>query len=119
MTSKQTITVFGATGNQGSSVVDTLLSQPQLSAKYKLRGITRNKGSAKAQSLAARGVEMVEADLFDATSIRSAVDGSYGVFANTDYWTLLDKDKEIEQGKNIIRSCKDANGNVDPEASTP
>ena len=108
MASKKIITVFGATGNQGSSVIDTILAQPNLSAKYELRGVTRSKNGSKAQAVAAKGVEMVEADLFNPASIKPAVEGSYGVYINTDYWTLLDKDKEIEQGKNIFQACKEA-----------
>jgi hypothetical protein len=109
MASKKIITVFGATGNQGSSVIDTVFAHPDISAKYQLRGVTRSKNGPKAQTLATRGVEMVEANLFDPPSIKAAVEGSYGVYINTDYWTLLDKDKEIEQGKNIFQACKEAN----------
>lgn len=53
------ITVFGATGNQGGSVIDSLLSDPAVTAEYKVRGVTRDTSKPASQRLAARGVEMV------------------------------------------------------------
>lgn len=108
MASKRIITIFGATGNQGSSVIDVLLSRSDLMNEYSCRGVTRNKNGDKAKALAVRGVQMVEADLNDRPSITAAIQGSYGVFINTDYWSLLDKDAEIKQGTNVFDSCKQA-----------
>lgn len=59
MSSSKLFTVFGATGNQGSSIINSILNHPQLSQEYKLRGITRNVSSDKAKALTDRGVEMV------------------------------------------------------------
>jgi uncharacterized protein YbjT (DUF2867 family) len=53
------ITVFGSTGNQGGSVVRAILSHPQLSKEWKVRGITRNPNKPDAQAMVAKGVEMV------------------------------------------------------------
>ncbi|KAK5122226.1 hypothetical protein LTR85_004136 [Meristemomyces frigidus] len=106
MASKQLLTIFGATGNQGGSVIDTTLSHPGLKDKYALRGITRDPSSAKAQALADKGVEMVAADLNDVDSMKKAIEGSYGVFGVTDFWAVMSKDIEIQQGKNIFESCK-------------
>lgn len=53
------ITVFGATGNQGGSVIDAILSDPQLSKEFKIRGITRDTSKKSAQDLAKRGVDVV------------------------------------------------------------
>lgn len=108
MATKQTLTVFGATGNQGSSVIHTVLNHPDISAKYHLRGVTRDKNSAKSKALTAKGVEMVEADLNDPVSIEAALKDSYSAYINTDYWTLLDKEAEIKQGKNIFDACQKA-----------
>lgn len=108
MASKKLLTIFTATGNQGSSVINTILSHSNIAAQYRLRGVTRNKTSEKSKALASRGVEMVEANLDDRASIANAIKGSYGVFINTDYWTLLDKDREIQQGTDIFNSCKQA-----------
>jgi uncharacterized protein YbjT (DUF2867 family) len=53
------ITVFGATGNQGGSVIKYILEDPALSTEYKIRGITRDTSKKSAQELAKRGVEVV------------------------------------------------------------
>lgn len=53
------ITVFGATGNQGGSVIEAILADPQLSKEFKIRGITRDTTKKSAQDLAKRGVEVV------------------------------------------------------------
>jgi hypothetical protein len=53
------ITVFGATGNQGGSVIRSLLADPILSKEYKIRGITRDITKEAAKKLSSQGVEMV------------------------------------------------------------
>lgn len=55
----KTITVFGATGNQGGSVIRSLLADPVLSNEYKIRGITRDVTKEAAKKLSSQGVEMV------------------------------------------------------------
>lgn len=52
------ITVFGATGNQGGSVIKYILEDPVLSKEYKIRGITRDTTKKSAQELAKQGVEV-------------------------------------------------------------
>lgn len=67
----QIITVFGATGIQGGSVIKSLLSDPSLSKKFKVRGVTRDVSKPAAEALAKLGVEVVQvrvyASFFDAT----------------------------------------------------
>jgi uncharacterized protein YbjT (DUF2867 family) len=63
------ITVFGATGAQGGSVVAALLQDKTL----KIRGVTRNVHSEAAKSLQSQGVELVTADLNDEESLVKAV----------------------------------------------
>ncbi|WPH01354.1 Hypothetical protein R9X50_00419600 [Acrodontium crateriforme] len=106
MASKNLLTIFGATGNQGGSVLDIILSRPELNSKYALRGITRDPSSAKSQALAAKGVEMVKAELNDVESLKAAVKGSYGVFAMTDFWAVMSKDIEVQQGMNLFEAVK-------------
>lgn len=60
----KTLTVFGATGNQGGSVIEAVLSDPILSKEFKIRGITRDVAKPAAQALAAKGVELVTVRLF-------------------------------------------------------
>lgn len=106
MSSKRLLTIFGATGNQGGSIIDLVLARPELNTKYALRGITRDPSSSKSQKLASLGVDVVKGDLDDLESLRSALQGSYGVFGVTDFWALMSKKREIEQGKNILAACK-------------
>ena len=107
MPSPRLLTIFGATGNQGGSVIDVVLANPDLREKYKLRGVSRNASGASAQSLVKKGVEMVSANLNDPDTLRAAVRGAYGVFGVTNFWDkdVMSKDKEIQQGKNIFEAC--------------
>ena len=57
------ITVFGATGNQGGSVIRSLLADPSLSKEYKIRGVTRDITKDSATKLSSQGVEMVTVSL--------------------------------------------------------
>lgn len=79
------ITIVGATGTQGGSVVRALLGDP----KYSVRAITRNAKSDAAQALVARGVDVVEADLHDVDSLRAAFAGSHAIFAVTNFFEAL------------------------------
>lgn len=107
MSTKKLLTVFGATGNQGGSVISAILSCSRLSSKFALRAITRDPSKPNAQSLAEKGVELTKADLNDPSSIASAIRGSYGVFAVTNYWETTSKETEVSQGKNIVNACKE------------
>lgn len=109
MSGKKILTIFGATGNQGGSILDVVLARPELSSKYTLRGITRDPSSEKSKAMAAKGVEMVKAELDDVESMKKAIEGSYGVFGVTDFWSILDKQREIQQGKNIFEAAKAEN----------
>lgn len=56
----QIITVFGATGTQGGSVIKSLLSDPSLSKEFRIRGVTRDVSKPAAEELVKLGVEVVE-----------------------------------------------------------
>ncbi|KAF2187254.1 NmrA family transcriptional regulator [Zopfia rhizophila CBS 207.26] len=102
------ITVFGATGNQGGSVVRAILSHPELSESWKIRGITRNPNKPDARAMIGRGVEMVQADLNSRTSIIEAIKGSNAVFGVTNYWEKASLEHEVMQGKNLADASKEA-----------
>ena len=74
--------VFGATGQQGGSVIDHVLSDPELSKRYKIRAVTRDTTSEKAKSLADK-VEVVQGDVSDRVSLETALTGAHTVFAMT------------------------------------
>ncbi|KAL8802531.1 MAG: hypothetical protein Q9182_003771 [Xanthomendoza sp. 2 TL-2023] len=101
-------TVFGATGNQGGSVIESILGNSKLSSEYKIRGVTRDPSKPKGQALAEKGVEVVKADLSDKESIQKVINGAHVVFAVTNYWEYMSKDIEVTQGKNIADACKAA-----------
>jgi hypothetical protein len=46
--------VFGATGNQGGSVIKNFLGSPELSKLYQLRAVTRDPSSKSSKILAER-----------------------------------------------------------------
>ncbi|KAH6184226.1 hypothetical protein HBI68_013650 [Parastagonospora nodorum] len=77
------LVVFGATGQQGGSIVNTILGDAELSKEYKIRGTTRDPSQESAQVLAKKGVEVVKADVDDAASLKKAFEGAHVVFANT------------------------------------
>jgi uncharacterized protein YbjT (DUF2867 family) len=54
------ITVFGATGNQGGSVIRTIIGDPQLSKEFRVRAVTRDLSKPKAQALADQGIELIQ-----------------------------------------------------------
>jgi len=54
------ITVFGATGNQGGSVIRTILADPGLSKEFRIRAVTRNVDKESSKALTAQGVEVVQ-----------------------------------------------------------
>lgn len=101
------LTVFGATGNQGGSVIRSVLRHPATSTAFKVRGITRDPAKLASQKLADKGVEMVKGDLLDKDSLRSALKGSHSVYLVTNYWESLSLDTEVTQGKNVADVCKE------------
>src|SRR4051812_22882787 len=100
MTNKHLLIIFGATGQQGGSVADFVLSDPALSARYRIRGVTRDPTQPAALALRARGAEVVQADFDDAESLRRALDGggadSTTVFITTTTVYAGERTKEIE-----------------------
>lgn len=63
MTAKKILTVFGATGTQGGSVVKSILCDPKTAAEYSIRAVTRDASKPAARTLAELGVEVVTVSL--------------------------------------------------------
>ncbi|KAJ9254616.1 hypothetical protein DTO207G8_3462 [Paecilomyces variotii] len=78
------VVVTGATGTQGGSVARRLAKDPA----WKVRGLTRNAQSTKAKELEALGVEVVTADLNDATTLPKAFEGAVAIFCVTFFWDI-------------------------------
>ncbi|KAH7255451.1 uncharacterized protein BKA55DRAFT_688467 [Fusarium redolens] len=110
MSSPKLITVFGATGSQGGSVVQSLLQNK--SQSFKIRGITRNPDSEKARSLSEHGVEIVKADGVVKEEVIEAFRGSWGVFANTNSddpsMNQEGGPTELDVGKSLVDAAAEA-----------
>ncbi|KAI4868652.1 hypothetical protein F4820DRAFT_465464 [Hypoxylon rubiginosum] len=76
------LAVFGATGQQGGSIVNYVLNDPELSQQYKIRAITRDLNSEKAKQLKEK-VEVVQGDSLDRASLSTALTGAHTVFIMT------------------------------------
>lgn len=102
------VTVLGATGLQGGSVVRALVK----AEGYTVRAITRARQSEKAQALAAQGVDVVEADANDLESLKAAFTGSYAVFAVTNFFDAFPSVHEenaipieVQMGTNLAKAA--------------
>ena len=96
------LVVFGATGQQGGSVINTVLNDQELSQQYKLRAITRDPSKPAALALKERDVEVVPATLEDSKSLRAALQGAHTVFLVT--VTVYDEqlvERDVTDGKAI------------------
>jgi uncharacterized protein YbjT (DUF2867 family) len=106
MADKKIIAVVGATGSQGGGLCAAILSDP--SGGYACRAITRDPSSDKAKALAAKGAEVVQADLDNEASLVKAFTGADAVYGVTNYWQLFSVDKEQAQATNIAKAAKAA-----------
>ncbi|KAH6634633.1 hypothetical protein B0J18DRAFT_442420 [Chaetomium sp. MPI-SDFR-AT-0129] len=98
----QLLAIVGATGQQGGSVANFVLSDPVLSARYKVRALTRDTTKEAADALRAKGAEVVQADLEDPASLKAAFAGVDTIFAATK--TVYDeqaKERELRQSKDV------------------
>jgi len=106
MADKKIIAVIGATGSQGGGLANAILNDA--SGGFALRAITRKTDGDKAKALAAKGAEVVKADLDDVESLKKAFAGAYGVYAVTNFWEHFSAEKEKQQAKNIADAAKAA-----------
>lgn len=104
MADKKIIAVVGATGSQGGGLSEAILSD----GEFACRALTRDPSKDKAKALAAKGAEVVAADLNDEASLEKAFAGAYGVYAVTNYWEIFDVAKEQQQATNIAKAAKAA-----------
>ncbi|KAK9431019.1 hypothetical protein V1505DRAFT_369753 [Lipomyces doorenjongii] len=100
------LVVFGATGNQGGSVIRHVLADQTLSKEFKIRGITRDTTKPAAKQLIEKGVEVVTGNMSDANSLAAAVKGADTVFLVTNFWETASKATEVAQGKSVADACK-------------
>lgn len=90
---------------------------------WKVRGITRNPSSEKANTWKSKGVEIVQADLDNHESLLRAFKGANVIFGVTDFWTIFQDptsmvkkrpeqniteycfEVEVQQGKNLVNAA--------------
>ena len=106
MADKKIIAVVGSTGAQGGGLVEAILADPN--GGFAARAITRDPAKDKAKAIAAKGGEVVQADLDDVESLKKAFAGAYGVYAVTNFWEHFSGEKEKTQAKNIADAAKAA-----------
>jgi len=102
------ITVFGATGKQGTSVINALLKEN----KYKIRGIARSrdqKDAEKFNHLKEKGVEMFKANVTTLEGIDEALKGAHIVFLTLASFDTEVEGHESEIGRKLVDKAK-ANG---------
>ncbi len=104
MAERKIIAVLGATGAQGGGLVRAIQANP--GAGYVARAITRDVSSAKAQALAALGVEVVAADVDDQASLEKAFAGAHGAYCVTFFWDHFSPDKEKAEARNMAAAAR-------------
>ncbi|KAJ6111349.1 hypothetical protein N7523_007410 [Penicillium sp. IBT 18751x] len=104
------LVVLGATGQQGGSVINAVLNDPQLSNQYRIRTLTRDSSKPAAKRLVENGIEVIQGDLDDATSLQALFQSADTVFALTE--TVHDeqmKTRDYNRGKALVNAAIAAN----------
>jgi len=104
MSEKKVVAVVGATGAQGGGLVEAILRSED--EAFRPRALTRRTDSEKARALAARGVEVVAADLDDEASLWQAFRGAWGAFCVTSFWEHFSPEKELAQAKAMASAAR-------------
>jgi uncharacterized protein YbjT (DUF2867 family) len=100
------IAVVGATGSQGGGLCAAILNDR--SGGFACRAITRDPTKDKANALAAKGAEVVRADIDDPASLGKAFAGAYGAYCVTNFWEHFSAEKEKTQARNLAEAAKAA-----------
>jgi len=105
-TTRKSVLVVGATGNQGGATVDHLLSGEY--GEFDVYGLTRDAESEAARALADRGATVVKGDLSDEASLRAPVESADAVYAITDYFGAGGYEGDVEHGTVLGEVAADA-----------
>lgn len=106
MAGKKIIAIAGATGAQGGGLARSILDDP--SSGFAVRALTRDPSSEKARALAARGAELVAANVDEAGSLEKAFAGAYGAYCVTFYWAHMSPEKEKAEAANLANAVRAA-----------
>ncbi|MEM7367831.1 MAG: NmrA/HSCARG family protein [Bacteroidota bacterium] len=102
MQTNRQVFVFGATGQQGSSLIEALLPDG-----HHITGLSRNPDSPKAQALRSQGIQMKKGDFTDEAALTELMQGMDTVFFMT---TPFEKgtEHETQQGITVANAAKQA-----------
>jgi len=106
MSTKQVITVFGATGAQGGGLARSILADRD--GPFAVRAVTRDADSPSARALAAAGAEVVAADLGDAAAVARALEGAYGAYFVTFFWAHFSPERELAEARTMAEAARAA-----------
>ncbi|RJE23807.1 NmrA-like family [Aspergillus sclerotialis] len=104
------LVVLGATGNQGSSVVNAVITDPELSKQYKVRTVTRDTSKPAAMAMKEEGVEVVQGDFDHEETIHASLQDAHTVFlmTNTTIGHPQGRTLEVRQGKAVADAAVSA-----------
>jgi len=97
------VTVFGATGKQGGSVICALAQDE----KYCLRGVAKSADNPKYKDLKDHGVEMMVTNFATGEGLDEAFKGTHVVFLVTPSFDQDIEGKEFECGVRLIEKAKE------------
>jgi uncharacterized protein YbjT (DUF2867 family) len=106
MSEKRIIAVTGATGAQGGGLARAILNDRN--SIYKVRAITRDVNSVKANELKKLGAEIVAGNIDEEASISKAFEGAYAAYCVTFYWAHMSPVREISNAHNLAKAAKHA-----------
>jgi uncharacterized protein YbjT (DUF2867 family) len=106
MAAEKIIAVVGSTGAQGGGLCDAILSDRN--GGFACRALTRDPTKDRARALAARGAEVMAADLDDVASLKNAFAGAYGAYCVTNFWEHYSADREKAQAANLAEAAEAA-----------
>lgn len=99
---------MGASGMQGSSVINHVLAHPVLSTHFTIRALSRNPASLSDKPWYASVLDQQHADTDDPATLVTAFTDAHTVFAVTNYWEHLNLERDIQQGRNIADAARAA-----------
>jgi uncharacterized protein YbjT (DUF2867 family) len=100
MQDAKTIFVTGATGNQGGAAARSLIHNG-----FKVKALTRNPSSPRAQNLKKLNTEIVQGDLNDTNTFRQHIKDVDGIFSVQTFENGINK--EIKQGMDLADLAKE------------
>lgn len=106
MANKKIITVFGATGAQGGGLAHAILKDPE--SEFAVRAVTRDASSEKAKALAEKGAEVIVVDIDDPVGLRKSLEGAYGAYFVTFFWSHFSAEREMAEAKAMADAAKEA-----------